>query len=120
MHSSQAKSGYNFTNIRKPALDLLVEEIKENIYTEEKTKEIQDKILEILQEEQVLKTLYTPKINLLIDRKTKIEKNYNSLPYKSERNWILENAYVNEAKVIDYKSKSISWFFKFILKKLYE
>lgn len=120
LHSSQAKTWYNFANIRKPVLDLLVEEMKENIYTEERTKEIQNKILKILKEEQVLKTLYTPKINLLIDKKIKIENKNSSLPYKSERNSILENAYIKEEKVIDLSDKSISWFFKFIAKKLYE
>lgn len=120
LHSSQAKNGYNFSNIKKPALDLLVEEIKENIYTEEKTKEIQDKILKILKDEQVLKTLYTPKINLLIDNSIKIEKINSSIPYKSEKNFILENAYIKEEKVIDLSDKSISWFFKFLLKEFYE
>lgn len=119
-HSSQAKTWYNFTNIRKPALDLLVEEMKENIYTEEKTKELQKKILEILKDEQVLKTLYTPKINLLVDKSIKIEQKYSSLPYKSERTTILENAYIKEEKVLNLSDKSITWFFKFLLKKFYE
>jgi hypothetical protein len=41
--------------------------------------------LEILKNEQVLKTLYTPKVNLLVDKNIKIEKTYDSLPYRSER-----------------------------------
>ncbi|MBB1564974.1 hypothetical protein HG430_002945 [Candidatus Gracilibacteria bacterium] len=120
LHSSQAKTGYNFSNIRKTSLDLLVEELKENIYTEEKTLEIEKKVLDILRNEQVLKTLYTPKINLLVDKNIKIEKAYSSLPYKSERSSILENAYIKEEKILDLTDKSFIGFFKFLLEKLYE
>lgn len=120
LHSSQAKAWYNFSNIRKPSLDLLVEELKENIYTEERTNDIEKKVLEILKNEQVLKTLYTPKVNLLIDNTIKIDKKYSSLPYKSERSWVLENSYIKEEKIIDFKDKSFIGFFKFLAKKLYE
>ena len=120
LHSSQAKTWYNFSNIRKTSLDLLVEELKENIYTEEKTLEIEKKVLDILRNEQVLKTLYTPKINLLVDKNIKIEKAYSSLPYKSERSSILENAYIKEEKILDLTDKSFIGFFKFLLEKLYE
>ena len=120
LHSSQAKSWNNFTNIRKPSLDLLVEELKENISSVEKTAETEKKVLEILKNEQVLKTLYTPKVNLLVDKNIKIEKTYDSLPYRSERSWILEHLYIKEDVKIDWKDKSFSWFFMFLLKKLYE
>lgn len=120
LHSSQAKNWYNFSNIRKTSLDLLVEELKENIYTKERTEEIEKKVLDILKEEQVLKTLYTPKINLLIYKDVKIGKTYENIPYKSERSWILENSYIKEKKVINFKEKSFIWFFNFLLKKLYE
>lgn len=120
LHSSQAKTWYNFSNIRKTSLDLLVEELKENIYTEEKTTELEKKVLDILRNEQVLKTLYTPKINLLVDKNIKIEKTYSSLPYKSERSSILENAYIKEEKILDLTDKSFIGFFKFLLEKLYE
>lgn len=119
-HSSQATSWNNFSSIKKPALDLLVEEMKENIYTEEKTIEIENKILEILKEEQIMKTLYTPKINLLIWQEVKVEKDYSEIPYKTERNQILSNLYKKEEKEIDWSDKSFWGFFGFLLKKIYE
>lgn len=119
-HSSQAKTWYNFSNIRKTSLDLLLEELKENIYTEQRTNEIEKKVLEILKEEQVFKTLYTPEINFLVDKSIKIWKIYSNLPYKSERWIIIEKSYTKEKKEINFENKSFWWFFNYLIKKLYD
>lgn len=120
-HSSQVKTGFNFSSLRKTSLDLLLEELKENILTDERKETLKNKILEILENEQVLKTLYTPKINLLVDSNNiKIDKKYEFLPYKSERSSILESLYIKEEKVLTLKWKSLSGFFKFLAKKIYE
>ncbi|MDD3793364.1 MAG: ABC transporter substrate-binding protein [Candidatus Gracilibacteria bacterium] len=118
-HSSQSKNGYNFSNIKKTSLDLLLEELKSNILSEEKTKEIQDKILEILKDEQVIKTLYTPKINLLVDKNLKNDLKYEKLPIKQLRSYVLSSSYIKEEKIINFENKSIFGFTKFIFKKLY-
>jgi len=97
----------------------LLEELKANILNEEKIKEIQSKILEILKEEQVIKTLYTPKINLLVDKNLKNDLKYNKLPIKQLRSYILNSSYIKEDRIINFENKSISGFLKFILKKLY-
>jgi hypothetical protein len=94
--------------------------MKENIYTEEKTQEYEKKILDILKSENTLKTLYSPKVNLLVDKSIKIDKTYSSLPYKSERSSILENSYIKEETNINWKEKSFSGFFKYIFKKITE
>ncbi len=120
LHSSQVKTWYNFSSIKKPSLDVLIEEMKENIYTEEKTQEYEKKILDILKSENTLKTLYSPKVNLLVDKSIKIDKTYSSLPYKSERSSILENSYIKEETNINWKEKSFSGFFKYIFKKITE
>lgn len=118
-HSSQSKNWYNFSNIKKTSLDLLLEELKANILNEEKTKEIQSKILEILKEEQIIKTLYTPKINLLVDKNLKNDLKYEKLPIKQLRSYILNSSYIKEDRIINFENKSIFGFAKFILKKLY-
>lgn len=119
-HSSQSKSWYNFSNIKKTSLDLLLEELKSNMVSEEKSNEIQEKIIDILRDEQVIKTLYTPKINLLVDKNIKNNTNYNTLPNKNLRSYILNSAYIKEEKIINFENKNIINFIKFIVKKLYE
>ncbi len=119
-HSSQSKNWYNFGNVKKTSLDILLEDLKSNILSDEKIKENQIKILEILKEEQVIKTLYTPKINLLVDKNLKNKEMYESLPNKYLRSYILNSSYIKEDKIINFENKSIVNFFKFILKKLYE
>lgn len=119
-HSSQASAWYNFTNIKRTSLDLLLEELKSNIVHDEKVKELEEKVLDILKEEQVVKTLYTPKINLLVDKNLKVWKVYEKIPSKYLRSYILDSSYTKDEKEIDFANKSIFWFFSFIFKKLYE
>jgi len=119
-HSSQVKNWYNFSNIKKTSLDILLEELKANIYNEEKTLQIQNKVISILKEEQVVKTLYTPKINLLVDKNIKNIDMIEILPNKSLRSYILNSSYIKEEKIINFEDKSILNFFKFLFKKLYE
>ncbi|MDD2907878.1 MAG: ABC transporter substrate-binding protein [Candidatus Gracilibacteria bacterium] len=119
-HSSQSKTGYNFSNIKKTSLDILLEELKSDILSEEKITENENKILEILKDEQVIKTLYTPKINLLVDKNLKNKFAYNKLPNKALRSYVLNSSYIKENKIINFENKSIGNFFKFIFKKLYE
>lgn len=119
-HSSQADWWYNFANLKRTSLDLLLEELKSNIYWEEKIKEIQTNILEILKDEQVIKTLYTPKINLLIDKNIKNTNFIEYLPNKSLRSYIINQAYIREERNINLENKNILGFFKFLFNKLYE
>lgn len=119
-HSSQASSWYNFSNIKRTSLDLLLEELKSNILSEEKVNDLQKKVLDIFKEEQIIKTLYTPKTSLLVDKNLKIDKEYSKLPSKYLRSYILDSSYMKDEKEIDFKNKSFIWFFSFIIKKIYE
>lgn len=117
-HSSQAKNWYNFSNIKKTSLDILLEDLKSEIKTPEETIKIKEKVLEILKNEQIVKTLYTPKINLLIDKNIKNVNIGSKLIKKSERNSIFETIYVKEEKIINFENKWIIDFLKFLFKKL--
>lgn len=119
-HSSQAKSWYNFSNIKKTSLDILLEDLKSEIKTQEEIKEIQNKILEILKNEQVIKTLYTPQIDFLIDKNFKNIILPNRLLNKSSRKVIYDNILVREEKILNLENKSIFNFFSFLLNKLNE
>jgi len=68
----------------------------------------------------VVKTLYTPKINLLIDKNLKNTLIYDKIPNKQLRSYVLNSSYIKEEKIINFENKSINGFVKFILKKLYE
>lgn len=119
-HSSQVKNWYNFANFKKPSLDILLEELKSNINDDEKIIKIQEKILKILKDEQIIKTLYTPKINLLIDKNLKNTDFIEELPNKSLRSYILNSSYIKDEKIINFKNKSFLSFLKFLWKKIYE
>jgi hypothetical protein len=101
-------------------LDLLLEELKSNILNEEKVVELESKVLDILKEEQVIKTLYTPKDNLLVDKNLKIERAYERLPARYLRSYVLNYSYTKDEKIVNYENKSFVSFFKFIFRKLYE
>ena len=120
LHSSQVKNWYNFSKIRKTSLDIILEDLKWWVLSNKKIEELQEKIIEILQKEQILKTLYTPKINLLIDKKIKDVYLPNILPNKSLRGEIYNSSHIKEKKIININAKNFSWFLKYIISKLYE
>ncbi|QFR39693.1 hypothetical protein A9Q91_05735 [Candidatus Gracilibacteria bacterium 28_42_T64] len=119
-HSSQVKSGYNFTSIRKTSLDILLEELKGDINSVGQIEKIEKKVLDIISNEQVISTLYTPKINLLIDKNIKNIHLPTYLPHKSLRSSFLNTAYKKEKKIVKFENKSTINFFKFLLEKINE
>jgi hypothetical protein len=121
LHSSQVIGWYNFGNIRKTSLDILLEELKWNFLTKTKREAIENKILDILSREQIVKSLYTPKINLLVDKSIKdTELKTSYIPYKYLRAYVLDNSYILDKKIINFEGKWFFDFFLFIIKKLYE
>lgn len=115
-HSSQAKLWYNFANIKKLGLDIILEDINSNKLSWDKVKELQVKALDIIKEEQVIKTLYSPLINLLIDKNIKNFNMWDFLPSQASRSEYLSQIYVNQDKNINYQNKWIIDFFRFIYK----
>ncbi len=101
LHSSQVKNWYNFSKIRKTSLDILLEDLKSSILNKTTIEEVQVKIIEILKKEQILKTLYTPKINLLVDKKIKDTYLPKNISNKSLRSEIYNNAHIKEKKIIN-------------------
>jgi hypothetical protein len=119
-HSSQVKNGYNFSNIKKLSLDILLEDLKWSYLSKDKIEDREKQVLEILKEEQVVKILYTPIINNLVDKNIK---NYTITDYikdKSLRTQALENAYILENKIVNLKNKWAVWFIKFLINSLNE
>ena len=117
-HSSQVKNWYNFSNIKKTSLDILLEDLKSETKNDKEIEKIKEKIIEILKKEQIIKVLYTPKINLLIDRNIKNISIPNKLKNKDERKYIYDSLYIKEEKIIKFENKSIFNFINFLFKKI--
>ena len=120
LHSSQAESGYNFSNIKNLSLDILLEEMKGNNLSNTKILELEEKIIEILQEEQIVKTLYSPKLKLLVDKNIE---NYSLASYMPDDIYRLNpliNSYISKKKTIDKENKSSPDFIKFLFTSLFK
>ncbi len=117
-HSSQVKNGYNFSNFKKLSLDILLEELKSNNLSTTKREELEEKILEILKKENIIKVFYTPKIQLLVDKNIK---NFNLptyLPDEKHRYYPLLNAYLSEKRIIQPDGKSFIGFLRYLFSHL--
>jgi len=119
-HSSQVKNWYNFSKLRKVNLDILLEELKWNNLKKNEAYELEKKILNILKDEQIIKTLYTPIINNLVDKNIKNYSIPKELPNKYMRQQSIYNSYILEKKFINLDNKSILNFIKFLYKKINE
>jgi hypothetical protein len=116
-HSSQAKSWYNFSNVKKLSLDLILEEINSNKIDKETLQKKQEQALNIIKEEQIVKTLYTPLLNLLVDKNIHNKADFNSIwTWQVDRIGYLSQIYINEKREVNYKDKWLLDFFKFLYK----
>jgi hypothetical protein len=70
-HSSQVEKGYNFSNYKKLGLDIILEDLKTLSLSPDKSRELQLKALEIISQESIVKTLYTPIMKQLVDKNIK-------------------------------------------------
>ncbi len=117
-HSSQVKNWYNLANLKKTWLDILLEDTKSSLRSNKNLSTNKEKILEILKNQQVVKTLYSPKINLLIDKNIKNIKLSDKFTNKSDRKSIYNDIYIKEKRIINTENKWVMNFFSFLLEKL--
>jgi len=117
--NSKTKIDYEIIVVINKCTDIKIEELQK-ISSKISIIENETKVLNILKDEQVIKTLYTPKINLLVDKNLKNEIKYSKLPNKSVRSYLMNSSYTKEDRIINFENKNIWNFFKFIFKKLYE
>ena len=80
--------------------DLL--KLESNYLPKDQISDVENKVLEILKSEQVVKVLYTPLINNLIDKNIKEYKNIDYIPERSFRNQLTDNIYIIEKKMLSY------------------
>lgn len=67
-----------------------------------------------------MKTLYTPKISLLIDKNIKDIYLPDSLPNKELRSEIYNTAHIKEKRILNLENKSFIGLLKYIITKIYE
>jgi len=115
-HSSQAKNWNNFSNIKKPELDILLEELKENNLSQKKRDFLKNRVLDIISQEQIVKTIYSPCLYYLTDKNIKNFKKTEHTPDMDLRKkWYL-NAYITFKKQIAGEDKWLISFMKFLYK----
>ncbi len=114
-HSSQAKNWYNFSNLKKLSLDIILEEINSNKIPKDSLPSEQNKALDIIKEEQVVKTLYTPIQNLLVDKNIKNVNFPKNSTWSINRLDYLSKIYISEKSEINISNKWIINFFKYII-----
>ncbi len=118
-HSSQVWKWLNFSNLKKLSLDIMLEELKWNKHTNEEISELEGDILETIWEEKVLKTLYTPKLKILIDKNIKNFNINETVPENIYRYDSIISSYLIKKKIIDFNDKWVSDFVRFIFSTLF-
>jgi hypothetical protein len=104
-HSSQIQNGYNLANYKKLSLDILLEELKSNNLSITKREELEEKMLDIIGKESIMKVIYTPKIHLLVDKNIKNFSLPTFLPDSRHRYYPLIQSYLSEKRIIQSEEK---------------
>lgn len=107
-HSGQAQTGFNFTKVKNPSLDALLEELKSKDLGETGLKSARERILAILKREAVVLTLSRPIVPYSIDRAVRNAKIVGTLPSSPYLFDMLEGTYVKESRIADFKTKSVA------------
>jgi len=118
-HSSQIENGYNISNYKKLSFDILLEELKSNNLSSDKRIELENKMLDIMQEESISYMLYTPYISLLIDKNIKNFSLPNYLPDTKHRSYPLRESYLSEKRVIQFEDKWLWWYIRFLFSEIF-
>lgn len=119
-HSSQAKSWLNLANIKNPELDIVLEELKWHYVSDSKQEQLQERVLEIIKRENIIKTFYNPKLNYLVDRRIKNYWLEEKIPNVEERFSGFKNSFISSEKELNRENKNIITFIKFLFKILDE
>ncbi len=106
-HSGQSENGYNFSKLRNPSLDILLEDLKSRDMPKEARERNETRIIELLRKESVIAPIsaeYTP---YFIDKNIKEIHTVRILPSATFLFSILEPSYIKETHIIRIESKSV-------------
>lgn len=113
-HSSQSKNWYSFSNVKNLNLDIVLEELRSNILSNDKKLELEKKLVTTLNEKQVFKALYKKENIALIDQNIKNFSLPSSIPSDLAVIDSLNKSYVTSEKKIVFEEKWVYDFIKFI------
>ena len=119
LHSSQVTNGYNLANFKKSTLDESLELLRSSSLSDADEQIQKDNIVEILSEEQILKSIYQPTERLLVDKNIKNFRFWEYLPNYTERINYIRWVYTLEEKEAQFSEKSVWWFAKFLMNNLF-
>lgn len=111
-HSGQSQVGFNFTKVKNPNLDTLLEELKSKDLGQEGLKSVRERILAILKREAVVLTFSRPAVPYSVDRGVKNAKIVETLPASSYLYDVLEGSYVKESRLANFRTKGVSGYFE--------
>jgi ABC-type oligopeptide transport system substrate-binding subunit len=118
-HSGQAKTGYNFSKLKNLALDTLLEDIKSHQLDNDRLRAVKSQILEILKNEAVIKTFYSPYNIVYIDRNLKNTSFVENIPYAYCVYDTIRNAYIKEKREMVTNNKNLFNYIQWILKLIF-
>jgi len=118
-HSSQIESGYNFSNFRKLDLDIVLEELKSKLLTQDEITQLETKALKIIEENHLAKTIYTPILSNLVDKNIKGYNLSKNIPENIYRFEPLQKSYVKEEKRVITENKWVLWFINYLFETLF-
>lgn len=114
-HSGQSGSGYNFSKLRNPSLDILLEDLKGRDMPKVAREEDEMRINDILRKEAVIAPIsaqYTP---YYIDKNMKEIHPVGILPSSTFLFNIIESSYIKETHIVRIESKSVNGFLDWFL-----
>lgn len=115
-HSSQAKSWYNFSWVKNLDLDIILENLKSEVLSNEKILDLEKKSIEIFSLKQIFKPLYLKSNIVLVDNNIKNFILSQNTPSDLVINEALLDSYIVSDRKIDFSKKSLKWFYEFVKK----
>lgn len=110
-HSWQSQNGFNFSLIRNPTLDILLEELKTKDLSTEGRVRAFEKINDILKKESVLVPIGTSPLKLFIDKNIQDFHVPNFLPSPVFIDSAILGSYINKTYIVRLETKSVQGFF---------
>lgn len=108
LHSGQAKNGFNFSKVKNPELDLLLEKIKSSSLRKETLQKLEEQVLTILMKENVVLPIFSPYHAFYIDRNLRNIAKSRILPGTKSIYDLTEKAYIKEEYIMHLEDKSLS------------
>jgi len=113
-HSGQAKWGYNFSSIREQKLDQILGSLKSQLFPAKKQEEMEQQAINLLRDEQIIKTLYSKDNVVYIDKNIRNITIASHYPSPLGITQSILDSYVVSDKTIQFAHKWFSNFVSFI------